>query len=173
MTYKAHVGLDWSLKNNKKGQRLTGRKMGPKTQLASSHWHAERLKSPQQVCVPIKHNHKWPLVRKCSCLLSAPRILSRRLLSSLWWLRFTSPLSSVLVSCVIHSHVHRLSPISCLINKTYLCACSLTSPSSRLVPKAKSWAHAELIKQNRLMAFSNCWKMTTIQAIARRRELCL
>lgn len=100
------------------------------------------------------------------------------LLTPLLPLKFTSPLQQISVAfppvyCIIHSHVHGLSPISRLINKTYLCACSLTSPSSRLVPEAKLWDHVELIKQHRWMAFSNCEKMTTIQAIARLRELCL
>ena len=93
-------------------------------------------------------------------------------------LEFTSTLqqvsvSSPLVSCIIHSRVQGLSPISCLINKTYLCACSLTSPSSRLIPETKPWAHAELMKAHRWMAISNWEKITTIQAISRLRELCV
>lgn len=44
-------------------------------------------------------------------------------------LHFLSPMSYI-----IQSYVRGLSPVLCLINKTWLCACSLTSPASRCAP---------------------------------------
>lgn len=65
------------------------------------------------------------LLSPLCCLLNSPHRSSRSL--------FPLPSSHALFIPVFRD----FSPISCLINKTYLCACSLTSPSSRLVPKAK------------------------------------
>lgn len=65
-----------------------------------------------------------------------PAVSSRPSVASWIHLTASAPLSFLsLIWCIIHSHVHGLSPISCLINKTYLCACSLTSPSSVLFLK--------------------------------------
>lgn len=41
------------------------------------------------------------------------------------------------------------------INKTCLCACSLTSAAPRWAPQTDLWAHADLMKQCRLMARSH------------------
>lgn len=44
-------------------------------------------------------------------------------------LHFLSP-----ITYIIQSYVRGLSPVLCLINKTWLCACSLTSAASRCAP---------------------------------------
>lgn len=144
--------------------------------LQSAYQHAKGCKPLTGECV---NSNAGIRRHKCVCLRYSiqppnPGVSSRPSVAS--WIHLTTsadlcflcpPLLHYSFSC------SQAFSVLCLINKTYLCACSLTSSSSCLVPKAKLWAHAELMKQRRWMAFSNWEKITTIQAFSRLRELCL
>lgn len=99
-------------------------------------WQISSCKKPTGVC----SNAKTSVVRRASSisremwLLSTQQAFSKPQClftsSSLCFLTnspqyFSTSAPPQTFTCIIHAHVRGLSPILCLINKTYLCACSL------------------------------------------------
>lgn len=115
---------------------------------------------------PVSLQHKSSVWRWCTCSLrcldsspSAGKVKSHQLVCLRCLLDSTSALHRSLFppSCLIDYSVSCSWAFSCLvlINKTCLCACSLASPASRCAPQPYLWAHAELMKHCRLMAFAH------------------
>lgn len=150
--------------------------------LQSAYHHAKGCKAPAGVCTNSNTSTRClaDSISREMRLLTTQQTLSKpgRLLSSLGCLlnsphRFSRSLFPFPSSNALFILMFTGFLPSCAWSIKHTCACSLTSPSPRLVPEAKLWAHAELMKQHRWMAFSNWEKMTTIQAISRLRELFL